>query len=118
MKHNTHLTLNIKGRNWHFILYTDKQYDKKFKEDDSDDEDCATTDPAENTVYFRRSKFNLPTIRHELMHVVVFSSLVESSDLSRTQMEDLCCEIVGEHGLEICNWAEEIMNFYTKSGVK
>lgn len=115
MKSNPNITLNIKGRNWHFIVLTDKMFDKKFTSSE-DDETHAVTEPKENTVYFKKSLLTIPTIRHELFHVLIYSSLIESSSLDRLQMEELGAEIMGEHASEVVLWAETVMNFYTTRG--
>jgi hypothetical protein len=101
------ITLQIKGRDWTFQVLTDKVYTKKFGDDS-----MAMTVEKEKKVYFNKTDFNLPTIRHELLHVLVYSSLVESSELTSIQMEELCAEIVGEHGLELIVWSEKILNFF------
>jgi hypothetical protein len=101
------LTLNIKGRDWVFQVLPEKAYVKKFNDDS-----MAITIEKEKSVYFNKPDFNLVTIRHELLHVLVFSSLVESSELSSEQMEELCAEITGEHGLEIIVWSEKILNHF------
>ena len=65
----------------------------------------------------KKSRFTLPTIRHEIFHILVFSSLIESSSLTKDQMEELGAEITAEHSPEIVLWAEQVMNFYTQKGV-
>lgn len=111
----THLTLNIKGKNWHFITIADKSFDKKFPNEEGEEgETAAVTKSDENTVYIRKTKVTIPVIRHEIFHVIVFSSLIESSSLTKDQMEELSAEIVGEHASEIVLWAEQVMNFYTQ----
>ena len=113
MKLNQHISLNIKGRDWYFILLSDKVFDKRFPPEQDGDETCAVAEPKESAVYLKKSLLTIPTIRHEIFHILVFSSLIESSSLDRLQMEELGAEIMGEHALEVCIWAEKVMNFYT-----
>ena len=112
---SSNITINIKGRDWKFVVIADKTFDKKFNAIPGDDDGCAITLNDDKTVFIKKSSIHLPVIRHEIMHILVFSSLVESSSLTALQMEELCCEIVGEHGQELNLWAEKVMNFFTRS---
>jgi hypothetical protein len=116
MRYNEVITLNIKGRNWHFVLLGDRVFDKRFPCEEENEETQAITVPDENSIYLKKSRFTLPTIRHEIFHILVFSSLIESSSLDRDQMEELGAEITAEHSPEIVLWAEQVMNFYTQKG--
>lgn len=107
------IAINIKGREWKFIVVTDKTFDKRYNPDG--DAGCAITIPEDKIVFIKKSFIHLTVIRHEIMHILVFSSLVESSSLTALQVEELCCEIIGEHGPEIQLWAETVMNFFTRS---
>jgi hypothetical protein len=101
------ISIPIKGRSWKFILMADRRFDKihNIKEDDSN---VAMTVPGTYEVHFRKSDWNISTIRHEILHVLYSASLVGSTDLSVSDVQEICAEIVGEHGLEICLWADQI----------
>lgn len=116
MKRNEIITLTIKGKFWHFILLSDKVFDKRFPCEEENEETEAITIADEHTIYLKKSRFTLPTIRHEIFHILVFSSLIESSSLTKDQMEELGAEITAEHSPEIVLWAEQVMNFYTQRG--
>lgn len=110
---SNHISINIKGREWKFIVIADKTFDKRYNPEH--DGGCAITISADKSVFIKKSSIHMPVIRHEIMHILVFSSLIESSSLTALQIEEMCCEIVGEHGPEIQLWAETVMNFFTRS---
>jgi hypothetical protein len=59
-------------------------------------------------VHFRKSDWDLLTIRHELLHVLYAMSLSGSTDLDAVQVQELCAEIVGHHTPEIVVWTDQI----------
>ena len=97
----------IKDKEWTFLLLSDKKYDKDHGEDSD-----GITYPSERCVYFAKSTINLSVILHELMHVFNNASLINSSDLTRLQQEELGCEIVAEHYFDIGKLAFEINEFF------
>ena len=100
------ITIQIKGRDWRFILMTDRRFDRLHNPEDEGN--MAMTIEGTYEVHFRKSDWSLPAIRHELLHVLYFASLVGSTDISRDDVQEICAEIVGEHGPEICLWADRI----------
>ena len=100
------ITLNIKGRDWKFSLFSDKKFDKLHNPDGV--ESIAMTLAGSYEVHFRKSNWDVVTIRHELLHVLVSMSLVSSADLSSSDVEELCAEIVGHHSTEIIHWSDRI----------
>jgi len=108
------ITLNIKGTDWKFVSLTAKQFEKENPPDNDDYIDHACADNEKHTVFFKKEMISAHTIRHELQHVLVFESLIESSDLNAHQMEDLCCEIVGKHNREIEAWTIQILEAFAR----
>jgi hypothetical protein len=90
------ITVNIKGTDWRFNLLSQTQYNKKYNDDT-----CGTTDPDSFIVDFNKPRFDFSSVIHELEHCFVFSSHVDSMDIDKHDMEELCCEINGAHITEI-----------------
>jgi hypothetical protein len=101
------VTIEIKGRPWRFILLPDKRYDK-LHNPDPDDISAAITLPTTYEVHFRKSDWDIVTIRHELLHVLYNMSLVSSTNLSTEDVQELCAEIVAHHCSEIIVWSDRI----------
>jgi hypothetical protein len=101
------ITIDIKGRDWKFILVPDRRYDKLYN-DSEEHGSAAITLPTIREVHFRKSDWDLITIRHELLHVLYNMSLVSSTDMSIEDVQELCAEIVGHHAIEIVLWADQI----------
>lgn len=100
------ITLDIKGRPWTFVLMTDRRYDRLYNLEE--DTSSAITLPTIYEVHFRRSNWDLVTIRHELLHVLYNMSLVSSTDMSNEDVQEICAEIVAHHAIEIVLWADRI----------
>lgn len=104
-----HIIINIKGRDWKFSLLPDKKFDKLHGE-----ENVAMTIPDSLEVHFKKSVWDAKTIKHELLHVIFAMSLVGSTDLSPTDVEEICAEIVGEHCEEIILWSSKITHHFLR----
>jgi hypothetical protein len=101
------VTIDIKGRPWKFVLLPDKRYDKLYNED-PEDMSAAITLPGIYEVHFRKSDWDIVTIRHEIMHVLYNASLVSSADLKIHDVQEICAEIVGQHASEIVVWSDRV----------
>jgi len=101
------ISLNIKGRDWRFVLIADKRYDK-LHNINPDDSSAAITLPTTYEVHFRKSDWDIVTIRHELLHVLYNMSLVSSTSMTPEDVQELCAEIVGHHSSEIIVWSDRI----------
>lgn len=101
------ISIDIKGRPWSFILMTDKRYDR-LHNPDPEELSGAITLPTTYEVHFRRTNWDVITIRHELLHVLYNMSLVSSANLSTEDVQELCAEIVGHHSAEIILWSDRI----------
>lgn len=100
------IVIPIKGRNWTFTLMPDKRFDRLHNPDD--DGNIAMTVPSTYEVHFRKSDWSPADTRHELLHVLYSMSLVGSTDLSNTDVQEICAEIVGEHLVEMLFWTDQI----------
>ena len=100
------ITLEIKGRPWTFILMPDKRFNNLHNTEDEGN--SAMTVPSTYQVHFRKSDWDVGTIRHELLHVLYNMSLVGSAELTAGQVQETCAEIVGQHAIEIVLWADRI----------
>lgn len=106
------IVIPIKGRDWRFILMTDRRFDKLHNPDE--DGNAAMTIEGAYEVHFRKSDWTIAGIRHELLHVLYMMSLVGSTSMTPADVQELCAEIVGEHGQEICLWADRIADRFIK----
>lgn len=100
------ITIDIKGRPWSFKLLPDKRFDKLHNPGEV--ENAAMTVPTTYECHFRRSDWDVVTIRHELLHVLYNMSLTGSANLDPIQVEETCAEIVAHHATEIILWSDRI----------
>ena len=106
MKYLSKLSILVKGRDWQFILLSDRVFDKMYNA--NDEGNAAMTVQAKYEVHFRKSDWSPNTIKHEIGHILHFASLVGSSDLSVDDAIELMCEIIGEHTEEILLWSNRV----------
>jgi len=106
MKYLSKISIQIKGRDWQFILLPDKLFDRMYNKEDEGN--AAMTLQAKYEVHFRKSDWSPNTIKHEIGHILHFASLVSSSDLSVEDAIELMCEIIGEHSEEILLWSSRV----------
>ena len=105
----SNITLSIKGRDWAFILMADKRFDKLHNNQDNQDGlNTAMTVGTTYEVHFRKSNWDLITIRHEIFHVLYNMSLSGLAELTPSQVEEMSAEIVGHHLPEIGLWQDRI----------
>ena len=102
------ITLNIKGRNWTFILMSDKAFDKIHNSSENEDENnnAGMTLPPSYEIHFRKSNWCIKDIRHEMGHMLYSMSLVNSANHKPDQVEETFCEIIAEHASEIIFWSD------------
>lgn len=99
MKHIAKITLSVKGRNWTFLLLTDRAFDKLHNPDG--EQNAAMTMTSKYEVHFCKNHWDLTNIRHELTHCFYAMAEVNSSDLSPEQVEETMCSIIGQNYAEI-----------------
>lgn len=107
MKPLTSISLDIKGRSWCFKLFTDRAFNKLHNPDDEGN--AAMTIPGTREVHFRKSDFSGIAIKHEIGHILHFSTLSSSSELTADQTVEIMCELIGEHAEEIILWASQVI---------
>lgn len=106
------MILNIKGRDWTINFVTEKEYFKKVP--DAMESDEAATLSTSKTIYFIKNKISTSAIYHELLHALVSECALASSGLDSGQVEENCCELIGDHFEDIFQWGHKIINFYMK----
>ena len=99
--------IDIKGREWTFMLLPDKRFDKLHPRDDGGS-NVAMTVFANYEVHFKKSTWDLITIRHEIFHILYAAGLTSSATLSNDDVEEISAEIVGHHTPEIILWSDRI----------
>ena len=107
------MTIQIKGRNWKFILMNDRRFDK-LHNPTGESPAVAMTIPDIYEAHFRKSDWDIVTIRHELGHILYLMSLTGSAELSAHQVEETFAEIIGHHSAEIVVWAETVAERFFK----
>lgn len=95
MKHIAQLSIDIKGRPWHFKLFSDRNFDKMHNDEEMST--GAITIPSKYEVHFSKSTWDLNFIRHEIFHIFYAMSEVASSDLTPDQVEETMCSIGGAY---------------------
>lgn len=103
------LTANIKGVEWKIYAVSNAAY-VRVHGSDSD----AITYIKDREIYFKLSSLAPEYVRHEVLHAYVASSNTTSSSLKVDQMEELCCELYGEHGPAMDALVDKILNFYLR----
>ena len=110
-KSEKRITLSIKGRDWAFILMTDKSFDKLYNaNENAEDNNNAAMTLTGNAyeVHFRKSDWDIVKIRHEIGHVLYRMSLVNDASHTPDQVEETFCQIIGHHGPEIELWTDRV----------
>lgn len=103
------LTVNIKGFEWKIHALTNSTYVRNHGNDSN-----AITYYKDREIYFNLSSLAPEYVRHEILHAYIASSNVNSSGLTTDQMEELCCELYGEHGPEMDVLTDKILSFYLR----
>lgn len=106
MKHLAHIIKEIKGKQWHFKLFSDRVFDKVHNP--NDEGNAGMTIFSKYEVHFSKSEWDLVDIRHELSHVYFYMSNTGSAELSALQTEETMCEIFGNHAPEMVMIADSI----------
>lgn len=101
------IVIPIKGRDWKFILLADKRFNKLHNSMGESDA-VAMTMTTTYEVHFRKSDWDLITIRHELLHVLFTAGLSSSAELTAEQVQEICAEIVAHHTPDIVLWTDRI----------
>lgn len=107
MKPITSLTLSIKGRDWTFKLFTDRNFDK-IHNPEGDENNAAMTCPSIYEVHFSKSFWCPVDIRHELGHVLYHMTQTSSAGHDTLQVEETFCEIIGHNTPEIMMWSDRV----------
>lgn len=81
---------------WSIVVLPSKTYLK-----DHGDDSHAITEFTENCIYVDVESLNLINIIHELGHAYFASCMTSSADLSALAVEEIFCEILGNHATEI-----------------
>ncbi|MGL4337294.1 MAG: hypothetical protein ACRCST_10415 [Turicibacter sp.] len=103
------LTIQIKGSNWTVKMLTPRKFIKLHKDW------AAMTLPDSKEIHFRTDFFLPHFIRHELLHAFVSETGVENVKMDIDDMEELCCTIVGDFGIDIIKIADYILIFFNSS---
>lgn len=95
----------INSVEWTFVLLSDNVYKAKMGKDSS-----AICIFDKKTVYFCKSDFSIRTILHELIHCLVETHNLTSSQLDSDQFEEFMCELLANYYYKLGLWADEIFD--------
>jgi hypothetical protein len=101
----------VKGSIWTAVMLIDEKYDERFIEDAPTVSMCVEN---KKHIFFKETEFLKSNVLHELLHAFVSETNVRSADLNPSQMEELACEIVGEHCGELDKIATKIFKALSK----
>jgi hypothetical protein len=106
---NKSLKITMKGIEWTVYAHSTASYKRRHGSDSH-----AITYTKDREIFFNKDTLAPDYVRHELLHAFVASSSTNSSSLDVDQMEELCAEIIGEHGVELMLYADQILNFFLR----
>lgn len=98
--------IQIKGANWLIKQLTPRKFKKLHKHE----EWAAVTIPASKEIHINGNSYLPEQIRHELLHAYIEETNTNDVDMSAYDMEELCCNIFGIHGIDIINLADKIIS--------
>lgn len=88
----------------------DKMFSKEIADGDTDVEAMTITE--QNHIYFRKTKFNLHTVIHELFHAYVAACCLEHYDIDKASFEESCGDLVAKYGRKLLDQADQIINHF------
>lgn len=98
--------VTIKDISWVFQVLSDSQYEDKHGK-----ESHAMTDKDIQVVDFKASSFSKKLVNHELLHVYSASCCIGSlHELSTSDMEEICAEIIEFHLDDIAKLSKKLYN--------
>lgn len=103
---NNQIIVNIKGRDWTFILMSDKAFDKLNNADGGSR--AGVTLPNQYICQFRKSDWCLTDIIHEIGHILYHMSETATAGLTPDQVEETMCQLVAKNYFHIGLWASLI----------
>lgn len=102
-------TANVKGISWDFHLQSAAAYRRSHGKDSG-----AISYLGDKDVYFDSSQLSPGVVRHEMLHVFIASSGINSASLDTSQMEELCCETYETHGPEMDLLVDKILEHFLR----
>jgi len=102
-------TVKIKGKDWTVKLLTPKMFDKEAAKYGAYNAAAFTTLDGSRTILFQKGSMTPGTIRHEILHSIIYEAPVKSADLSAMQVEEMICEIMDSDYLEYISVVEQIL---------
>ena len=68
-----------------------------------------TTRDGSRKIVFQKGVMTPGTIRHELLHAIIYEAPIKSADLTPDQVEEMCAEILDQDFMMYLNLVEEIL---------
>ena len=100
---------NVRGINWEFHLQTNAQYIRHNGKDSG-----AITYLGDKDVWFNQSQLSPGVVRHEVFHVYIASSGINSANLTADQMEEIAAETFESFGPEMDLLVDKILEHFLK----
>ena len=100
----TEFTITIKGANWLIKKLTPRKFKKVHHESWA-----AVTLPETKEIHINGDTYLPKDIRHELVHAFVEETNTNDVDMSAYDMEELCCNLFAEFGIDIIKLTDQII---------
>lgn len=102
---SSEFTIQIKGANWLIKKLTPR----KFKKIHEHSEWAAVTLPSKKEIHVNGDTYLPKDIRHELVHAYIEETNTNDVDMSAYDMEELCCNLFAEFGIDIIKLSDQII---------
>jgi aspartate/tyrosine/aromatic aminotransferase len=99
----------VKGISWEFHLQSTAAYSRMHGKDSG-----AITYLGDRQVWFSQSQLSPGNVRHEVFHVYIASSGINSATLTADNMEEICAEIYETFGPEMDLLVDKILEHFLR----
>lgn len=107
------LQVNIKGFHWQIELLDHPTYVESLG-----DTSAAIADRSLKKIYINEEYFNIKTVRHEIVHAFMDSLCLSSCEnLSIEDYEEIVCEVIANHIIDIEKTSQYILKKLTKNEI-
>ena len=109
----TEIQLSIKGLDWKFKLYSNKEYIRLNGKSSQ-----GFTMKAEREAHFNLNYIETPLILHELVHVYMSSCCIDSAEIDPYEREEIFADLISHHISDIQRDAKTIIDHFVTEAKK
>lgn len=109
----TEIQLNIKGLDWKFKLYSNKEYIRLNGKSSQ-----GFTMKAEREAHFNINYVETPLVLHELIHVYMSSCCIDSAEIDAYEREEIFADVIAHHINDIQYDCQSIIEHFTTEAKK